>query len=254
LELSGTRLTLAGIAQPIELEAAALRLKGQEVTLKVVDGRYGALPFSATYQSQDHLLSLDIPETSIPALEAALAPSLRRARGFLARTLRIGSPPVPDWLRDRSLTVALRVAALESGPFTLSNTRARLLWTGPRLEVRDFSAAVGAGTVGGSLTADLLTAEPSWRGHIQLTNFPWREGRLEADASLESSGLAQRFLANLHLDGSYSIRDTTFPPETEWRNNSGCFTLSPGQDGRAFVELASAQQHRRVPAIDLFSK
>jgi hypothetical protein len=238
VELSDFRLAVPGVDQPVQVELAALRLKGQEVSLAIHEGRYREIPFQATFTATR--LSLNIPRIAVGEIEAALAPSLRRSQGFLARALRIGSTPAPEWLRTRQLVATVRIGELDAHGVPIENLRARLSWDGARLDIREFSGNLHAALLSGRLTARLDGPEPTWQGQVQLDRYPWREGRLDVDAALESSGLGATFLANLRLDGEFHHRD-----------EAGCFTITGVQEGRLTLELSSPQRTLRVGSADL---
>jgi hypothetical protein len=241
LAISEIRLPVTGLALPLDIDAATLRFKGADFAVAVSKGRYDEVPFSATYSA--HRLSLTVPKAFLGQVESALAPSLRRRQGFLARTLRLSASPVPEWLRTRRLDATVHVGTLEAGDFTLDNFRAQLKWIGPRFEIREFSGTVSNAPVTGQLTASLDTPEPAWHGHVVLERYPWRDGRLDAEAAVGSLGLGADFMAALQLDGTYHLRD-----------DSGCFTMTSTPEGRLTLELSSPQRTVRLASADLAAR
>src|SRR5690606_21102089 len=99
--LRGAQLRVNGMAEPIEIESAAVRLNGNHIEVSDVLASVGEVSFSGEYEWRPyeevpHIFSLNIPEAEADDVRAALAPTLSRESGFLSRTLRLGAaPPVP---------------------------------------------------------------------------------------------------------------------------------------------------------------
>ena len=285
LQLSDAVMNVAGLAQPVRLGKAALRIRGADTSLWISAGSIPSgigtsepISFIATYvrpaaERRPHQLRIEIPSLAAADLERALAPALRRDQGFLARTLRLGATPVPEWLRVRNVVATVRVGAFQLGDYQLDNVRARMVWEGARVDFREVLASVESSPLSGSLIASLAGPTPVWHGNFQLQDYPWRDGRIDAEAAIESDGLGEQFLAALRMDGSFSAENLAIAPDTTWRAASGCFEFqaagSPrlqlsglhaligsenflgqsvaGPDGRLTIELASTLRTLRWP-------
>jgi hypothetical protein len=277
LEIGDVHLPVVGLPSPVTIEAGGLRLKGNEAALTIRKGRFSDTRFTGTYihpagDRRPHQLSLDIPALTAAELEPMLSTGGRR-QGFLARTLRFGTPPAPEWLAGRSLRGSIRIHSLEAGGYKLENVRSRLLWEGSRLEFQNVTATLESAALHGNLAALLGGPVPVWRGDLQLRNYPWHDGRLDAEAALDASGWGLQFLSTLRLDGWFTADDIVVGPDQTWRAASGCFTLQTaggprlllsglsatigaesylgqgvaGSDGRLTIDLASTQRTLRVP-------
>ena len=129
LDLSDVEVNVAGLAHPVRIGKAALRMKGADTSLSVSAGSIAAgavaadpISFTATHvrpaaERRPHQLRIEIPSLTAGDLERTLGPALRRNQGFLARTLRLGTAPVPEWLRARNLVAAVRVGTFEIGDY-----------------------------------------------------------------------------------------------------------------------------------------
>ena len=112
VELASTEIAAAGLASPVRIESGNLRLKGGDASLTIHRGSLAGTTFSAVYERpaserRPQRLRLELPVLTIQQVDSALAPTLGRRQGFLARTLRLGVAPAPEWLIPRGWLVIL---------------------------------------------------------------------------------------------------------------------------------------------------
>jgi len=123
-ELRRARIQLEGLADPIEIETAAVSLRGRRVIVDKVKAKAGATAFGGSYNfdpaaKRPHKFNIIVEEANAGELERLFAPALSRSgAGFLARTLRLSAPAPPVWLKNRRAEGTLRIELLNAGPST----------------------------------------------------------------------------------------------------------------------------------------
>jgi hypothetical protein len=126
---------------------------------------------------------------TIPVIDApnwsVCSPTLRRNQGFLSRTLGIGKTEVPDWLATRFMDGTVQIGKLTVGETDLNRVRARVRWSGARVELLGVEARVENGAAFGRVSADLAGSVPIYRMDFHLDSFDFEGGRSKP---MESSG------------------------------------------------------------------
>lgn len=227
------RLDVPGLAEPVTLASASLALDGARLITKNVKGTAGAIEFSGDYRyepalARQHVANLQFAPVAVSEVERILKPTLDRApAGFLARTLRIGSAPVPDWLRERRVEASLKFQSLRAGDWSFSPVSMKLDWNGVTVRVTDIEAA--AVTDGVSLSGegkvDLRGAAPVYEASGVFFESPYRGGQLELKAKLTSQGLGVNVIGNAKVDGTFEAARIRFSPENLFEKAVGVFEL-----------------------------
>lgn len=277
IRLTNATLALPGVAAVCNLDSAEARIDGTRVSLQHLRGSAGGIAFQGEYRyeprlTRPHRFHLAIPSLDAAELERVLMPTLRRDHGLIARALRfgLGPAPVPEWLRTRRMDGSIQIGTLAVGGLNASRVRARVLSDGARVELADLQGRLENGEVAGRLSVDLQGAVPAYRLASRLKSADWNGGRVSADALVETSGIGDALLANLHSEGSFSGQGFALAPLNQFRTISGCYSfdasgrwrftdlqLSTGaevftghgatqSDGRLEVEVSSGSRHLNV--------
>ena len=88
----------------------------------------------------------------------------------------------------------------------LDRVRTRIVWDTTRVAMPDFTAQVGGGAVKSRVAIDLRNASPEYQAVSKLTGLDWKSGKLDADATFETSGNGAGLLTNLRASGSFTGR------------------------------------------------
>lgn len=278
IQLTGVEAALDGIAEPLQLESATAEIQGARLVLDRIRARLGHARIQGEYRyepklARPHRFRLSIPELSAPELERLLLPTLQRRRGLIARTLGIGATRVPDWLQSRHMDGSVSVGLVASSDVRLRNVTARVLWDTTQVELVDMQARVENGLFSGRLSADLSGNHPAYQLAGQLKSVDWRGGKLNADASIATSGVGADLLMNLKSEGSFAGHALELAPFGSFDFISGCYELdstprvprlrltalqlSDGsdvyfgrgetqQDGRLWIELSNGSKQRKI--------
>jgi hypothetical protein len=207
LTLKDAAIEIPGLADPVELAAAHVQIDGARVALDHIEGRAGKLSFTGEYRYEPdtprpHRLRLRAGAWDAADIEAELMPTLRRNTNLLARTL--GRPMLTEWLRQRNLDGTLQIADLALGGERLENFRARLLWDVARVQVEGIQATVDRGALTGKLDVNLRGSRPNYRLTAKVKGIDWQSGKLDANATIATSGTGIQLLTNLSAEGGFT--------------------------------------------------
>jgi hypothetical protein len=229
LDVHDARLSVPGLADPLELASAHAQINGARVDLDRVKARAGKMAFTGQYSyepglARPHRLRLHVGEVDAGDLEDELLPSLRRNSGLIARAL--GRTALPDWLQERRLDGTLQIDDLLVGGVHLENLRTRLLWDAARVEMDGVQAKMEGATVTGRVTANLRGSRPAYHAALKLKGLVWESGKLDAEGTLDSSGTGVQLLANLSSQGFFVGSALDFGAPGPWRAVSGNYNLT----------------------------
>jgi hypothetical protein len=251
-ELRNAVMRLDGLAAPIEIESAAVSLSGAGLAVNRIQALAGGLPFSGSYrwepaEARPHKFSVVFGALDGAALERLFEPALLRERGFLARTLRLGSaPPAPAWLRQRKADGVIAAESFTAGGWTVRALKARVLWDGTQVRFANLGGLLDPAAFSGELTVDLAAPTPQYHFDGELTGIPYAGGRVDAMGTIDVSGPASEWIARARAAGSIRGRAIAFAPEAEFRTVLACFQIEPAGSGPRWrlydVEATQADQ------------
>jgi len=228
-ELQNAVVEIPGLASPVRLVSAAVLINDSGLQVTRMRGRAGMVKFEGDYRyeasaAHPHRLRLTIPDLQIAAVEALMLPALRRNEGFLARAFRRGQP-LPKWLDERDADISLQVVNLMNGDWPLGDLSAHALWRGPAIAVSNMDWHWNDMHASGKMSVNLAKAEPSYLLDGTVENFDYRNGQLDIDGELESSGMGAALLLNLRSKGTFDGRGIMLTPEAEMREVSGSYSV-----------------------------
>jgi len=247
LELKDTRLLLEGLAHPVQVEQARLRLAPDGSAIQRLRGALGKSTLEAQYfyrakAPRPHQFQVSLGELDLAELEKALAPTLDRRQNLLARALKLGRAPAPDWLRKRKAQGEFTIASVAYGGAATGPVSGRLRWDGPNVEILDLRVRLAEATLAGRLAADLRGAAPVYRLSGALGSLVWGGGRWDAEGYVETSGLGDELLENLRAEGAFLGRAVELAPEEKFDFVAGRFTLKAGRQPQLKIEGLEAIQ------------
>lgn len=230
LYLQDVNLPLPGLAEPVKVQTAQVKLDGMRVALEKARVRAGSLTAQVDYRYEPgairpHRVRIAAANVDAAELETLLLPGLQRNRGLFARALGLGRAPAPDWLRDQRVDGSVAVDDLHLAAIDVSQLRARLIWNGTSATLADISGRVENGTVTGRLDVDLRGNEPSYHLAGQVKSVEWNGGTYDADAAIDTSGTGPALLANLRSEGSFTGQSFDDAPLNQFDSVSGCYVL-----------------------------
>ncbi len=236
-KLRDARIQIDGLAAPVEIESAAVSLSGRGVAVNDVKASAGGVAFTGSYRwepaaARPHKFSVVLGEVDAAALEGLLEPALSRQRGFLARTLGLGSaPPAPAWLRARRADGVVAIESLAAGRWTARALKTRLLWDGTQVRLANLGGLLDPAAFSGDLRVDLGGAAPRYHFDGELTGVPYSGGHVDLMGTLDAEGPAAQWIESARAAGSLRGRTVAFAPEADFRNVGACFQIQAAGGG-----------------------
>jgi len=245
-ELQNARIPVEGLAEPLKVQSAAVTVNGKKLAVNRIRAAEGDIAFTGDYRWEPgtvhpHKFHLTIPTADAAALRGALAPALERDAGFFARTLRLSSAQLPEWIRTRRADGTVTIGALTVGDTTVRVEAARVIWDAAQVRLTGLNALLDQAPLSGELTVMLAGRAPHYRFEGKLSEVPYKGGKLDFEGSAEGEG--PDVLASMHAEGRVHARSIAFAPEAEFRAASACFEFSEQRWRLSQVEAAQGSEN-----------
>ncbi len=245
-ELQNARVPIDGLADPLRIQSAVVSLNGARATVSRLRAKVGTIAFTGDYRWEPaavrpHQFRFVIPEADAAELERIWAPTLVRERGFLARTLRLGSAPLPAWLKARRADGTLSLESLTMGETKMRIDTARLLWDAAVVRLAGVNARLDQAALTGDLEVDLSGWSPHYRFEGKLEDVAYKGGKLDFQGSIEAEGAGAGLTASLHGDGRLRGRSIAFAPDADFRSVASCFEIIASRWKLSDLEVAQGQ-------------
>jgi len=229
-DVQNATLDVAGVSAPLRVTSASVTLGEDQVQISRLRGRAGNVRIEADYRfdltgTRPHSLRLVIPEAQLADIERLLMPALRRQEGFLARAFRLRPPPLPPWLKERDLEGSIQVNNLLYGDGPLGSFRARMNWTGARIQFVDAECSRDDMRASGELGVNVSGSLPQYHLAGRIANMDYRGGQLDLEGDLDSSGLGSDLILNARGDGDFEGRAIDFGPDAEELDITGAYHI-----------------------------
>jgi AsmA family len=230
-DLQDAVLQIPGLASPLRFTSASVEMKQNQILMNRIRARAGAVRLEGDYRYDPdapvpHRVRLRIPELKLAELERLMLPTLRRREGFLARTFG-RNPPLPKWLEDRSVDASIQIASLLNGESPLGEFQGHLVWDGPKITLSAFDLRLDPMHASGDMTVSLDKPLPAYRWTGSIENLDYRNGQLDVEGALETSGLGDSLLLNIQSEGMFEGRDLALGPDAQVHEISGGYRIAP---------------------------
>lgn len=244
-ELQNALMEIPGLALPVRLASASVEMSRGQIHMTAMRAQAGAVRVSGSYRfdpaaAQPNVLRLEIPELKLAELERLMMPTLNREEGFLARTFRLRKPRLPAWLAARKVDANLHVSSLVNNDAPLGDLRAHLVWEGAKIALSDVEWRQSRMTARGDVALSVAGPEPAYQVSGTVENMEYRNGRLDIDGELETSGLGSSLVLNVRSNGTFQGRDIQLSPDTLVRGISGSYRVAPAA-GLPRLQLSDLQ-------------
>jgi hypothetical protein len=229
-DLQNAVIEIPGLASPVRLVSASVQMNGGQIQIGRMRGHAGTVKFEGDYKydpaaARSNHLRLSIDELQFADIEHLLLPALVRSEGFLARTFRLRKEALPKWLQEREVDALIQVKNLMNGESPLGQLRAHALWDGPAIVVSGLDCRLDDMHANGKLTVDLAKSLPSYRLTGTIENLDYRNGQLDVDGELLTSGIGENLLLNLRSTGTFEGRSIMLAPDTEVQEVVGAYRV-----------------------------
>lgn len=280
IDVRDVRAAIPGLSDALEVSRARVLPRADGVVMERIQGRAGAVDLQGEYRyrnnaARPHQFRISAEKADAAELERLLLPTLRRGGSFLARALRLGRAPAPDWLEGRRAEGAFEIGALAVGPASLESVHGRVRWDGASAEITELAARLGESKLNGRIAVDLRRALPSYKITSQLRPLLWQEAEWDVTSSLQTSGVGTDLVGNARATGAFRCAAVELLPGAPWKSVAGSFDLrwarglpslrltnlavTQGQDtfrgqgatredGKLLVELSDGEKQVRLEA------
>jgi hypothetical protein len=277
--VSDAVLPVAGVSQPVRVESAQVRIDGARVALDKLRLACGDIEAEGNYvyepdADRPHRFRLAVAEADAAALESLFGPALRRQRSSLiARALRLGRAPVPQWLAGRRAEGSLAFGVLRVAGVPFERVRTQASWDGTRVTLDNLHARLGPGGIDAVAAINLRGSAPEYRIHGRWRGVEWQSGIVQGEGIVETTGTGVQLLANLRAAGIFNGAAIELPDAGDAANVKGAYELGwtptgprirlaalhltkggdvyagrghTADDGRLIIELASGIRELRM--------
>ncbi|MCC7152966.1 MAG: AsmA family protein [Bryobacterales bacterium] len=233
--LTGAQAEVAGLSGAVEIRRADVRVRGDQWSLRGIQGLAGTIPFVGEYThtpaaKRPDRVALRVRDADAGEIESLFAPVLERDRGLLERALRLRSNTLPGWLRTRHAEARVAIENLRAGRYEFHAVRATLYWDGAHAEFPDVVAQWSGAPFRGYLHADLTAPQPKYWLKGQLEGLAYLGGFLDFDLEARGAGFGGVLPAS--ASGSADFRGRDLQPGDEMlRQASGTLDLMVDRSG-----------------------
>ena len=229
-DLQNAVMDITGLAGPLRFTTASVEMKNGGIHIDSIRAHVGTVKLEGEYRydpaaGRPHRVRVKTPEVQLADLEKLMLPTLRRNEGFLARTFR--KDTLPKWLQDREVEGAIQVDRLMNGDALMGEFRAHLVWDGPSILLSDVDCRLEDMRATGKIALNVNKRAPSYHLEGKIENLDYRNGRLDVEGELDTSGIAEALLLNIRSQGTFEGREIAFAPDIDVDEISGSYRVAP---------------------------
>jgi AsmA-like protein len=279
-ELQNAVMDIPDLAAPLRF-SAAVEMKAGAIQMSRIHARAGDVRLDGEYRydpeaKRPHRVRVTVPELQLAELEHLMLPALQRDEGFLARTFRLRKPTLPKWLEQRELEGSIEVNRLLNGDSLLGSLSARVTWDGANILLSNMDCRLEAMRGSGKMAVNLTRAVPSYILNGRVENLDYKNGTLDLEGELETSGIGENLLLNIRSQGNFEGHGIELSAESLVREISGAYRViasagvprllltnvqltqgadtfygqgSSQPDGHVILELASGRRQMRLTGM-----
>ena len=231
-DLQNAIMEIPGVAAPLRFTSASVEMKNGGIHIDRIRAHAGALKLEGEYRydpdaGRPHRIRIKVAELQLAEIERLMLPTLRRNEGFLARTFRLRKDTLPKWLQEREVDAAIQVDSLVNGDSPLGAFRAHLVWDGPSIVMSNADCLLGDMHATGKITLNVAQHAPSYHLAGNIENLDYRNGQLDVDGELDTSGTAENLVLNIRSEGTFQGRELELGPDTQVHEISGSYRVAP---------------------------
>jgi hypothetical protein len=107
-------------------------------------------------------------------------------------------------LKQRAVDGVIQVDDFSIAGAHLQNVRAHLLWDVTRVQFEGLQARLDRTPITGSLVVNLRGTRPSYRLDAAVKGLNWQGGKVDSQATVETSGTGLQLATNLTAEGAFT--------------------------------------------------
>jgi hypothetical protein len=230
-ELQNAVMEIPGLAAPLRFATASVEMKGGEIQINRIRAHAGAVKLEGDYRydpeaARPHRVRITIPELQLAQLEALMLPTLRRNEGFLARTFRLRKEKLPQWLQDREVDGSVRVNSLLNGDAAIGSLQAHVVWDGASILLSSVDCRLDQMHATGKVALNVGNALPTYVLTGNIENLDYRNGQLDVEGELKTSGIGENLLLSIRAQGTFEGRGVDLGPDSQMREIAGSYRVA----------------------------
>ena len=231
-DLQNAAMDIPGVAAPLRFTSASVEMKNSGIHIDRIRAHVGAVKLEGDYRydpdaGRPHRMRIKVAEVQLAEIERLMLPTLRRNEGFLARTFRLRKETLPKWLEEREVDAAIQVDNLMNGDSPMGEFRAHLVWDGPSIVMSNADCRLGDMHASGKITLNVDQRAPAYHLSGNIENLDYRNGQLDVDGELDTSGIAENLLLNIRSEGTFEGREIELGPDTAVHEIAGSYRVAP---------------------------
>lgn len=230
-DLQNALMDIPGVAAPLRFTSASVEMKNSGIHIDHIRAHVGLVKIEGEYRydpdaGRPHRIRIHVAEIQLAEIERLMLPTLRRNESFLARTFRLRKETLPAWLQEREVDGSIQVDSLLDGDSPVGAFRAHLVWDGPSLVLSNADCRLGGMHATGKITLSVDQRAPVYHLAGTIENLDYRNGQLDVDGELDTSGLAESLLLNVRSEGTFEGRNIELGPDAAMHEISGSYRVA----------------------------
>jgi hypothetical protein len=227
INLENADIPFEAFNAPLHLISADAAIDGTSLVMKRIDLSVSGIVAQGEYRydtlaARPHKFRITVPSATGPAIEKLLMPALRRGN-FLTYAFNFGRVPEPDWLHNMRADGTIQAASLDLGGARFTKVRARVIWDGTNVQFAGLQSQFGDAALTGGVTVHLAGRQPAYEMEGKLDGLPWRNGTVNAEGTLATSGTGMELFANMRAHGSFEGKEIDLAALDAYDSVSGAF-------------------------------
>ena len=236
-DLARATIALPQLGVPLKIAAAHADLEKNTLAVRKIQARCGDVSVAGEYRYElgarrPHRFQLTVARLKGAQLESLFRPVLFRG-GRVMRALGLNRSDVPDWLAQTRADGTVELGVLDLGPMEFDHLSSRVIWDGTHIKLADLKGHHGLSALNAAADVDVSGNSPAYVVAGDVTGFSWKDGKVDADLSLDTSGAGLETLANLHAEGSFKAHNV----DPDYPSIEGCFQFGFARSPR--IKLTS---------------
>lgn len=229
LDFVNARVAIHGLAAPLVEAQGQMAFDPSAFDVNQFSANLGDVAVQGEYHysglaKHPERMRLEVDSADLSQIEAALEPTFR-AQDFFGR-LGFGHRKLPEWLATRNLEANVSVGKFSVNRIELGRVRCHFVWHGPDVDFSSVQLDLPEGFIRADGNLNVAGYSPRYSFRATATDFPWRDGLLNAEGEFQTSGTGAETVQNLRASGSFTGEDLELSTDDAFSEISGLFDFS----------------------------
>lgn len=246
-QFANATLSLPGLAVPLMHSQGKAVFDATSFDLERLAAKLGDQTIKASYRysvSAKHpeRVHVEIPSADLQKIEAVIGPALE-PQGLFAR-FPFGRRSVPSWLATRNMDGDILIDRFSINDVNLGRLSSRFVWQGTNIQFPSLEIKLPEGLIEGEGTTSFASYAPQVRFQVSALGFPWKGGLLDAQGTIETSGVGIDSIRNIRSSGTFDGENVDLGARASFDSISGSyeFSLSDGWPDLRVSNVEASQE------------